>query len=176
MRLFIAIPLTENTKISIINFQRPVEGIRWQRRGQLHLTLRFLGETSSNRLPDLRNQLDNIEQEPFLLNIKGAGVFPNLRSPRVIWAGVKKSELLGDLHEAIEEQCRAVGFDADKRSFKPHITLGRVKQASANVVKEVLEEGQADISSSERVDCFNLYQSDTRPEGAVHSIIETYSL
>jgi 2'-5' RNA ligase len=176
MRLFIAIPLSENLKSKMTRIQKPVEGIKWQGRDQLHLTLRFLGEASPDRLSVLRNQLGNIEQAPFRLNINGTGVFPNMRSPRIIWAGVKKSEPLDDLHEAVEKQCCSVGFDAEKRSFKPHITFGRVKSASVKVVKELLESGQPEVSLSEIANCFNLYRSETHPEGAAHSIIETYPL
>jgi 2'-5' RNA ligase len=176
MRLFIAIPLSKNLKNRIIKMQKPVEGIKWQGRDQLHLTLRFLGEASSDRLSELSKQLGNIKQEPFSLNIKGTGVFPNLRSSQVIWAGVRKSKLLGDLYEAVEKQCQAVGFDAEKRPYKPHITLGRVKRAPGNDVRKLLKSSESEISSSEVVNGFNLYQSETLPEGAVHSIIEAYPL
>jgi len=178
MRLFIATPLTARVKEILAECNGRIRGIKWQTEAQMHLTLRFLGETSDERLADLKPRLEKIQQSAFSLHIKGSGIFPNMRSPRILWAGVEKTEPLRKLQKKVEKQCRAVGFEAEKRSFHPHITLGRVNEtASARQVRAFIEGtkmNQLDLSMP--VSAFCLYRSKLRKECAVHTVLETYQL
>src|SRR5699024_1758076 len=110
MRLFIALPLPGDIIQTLIKFREPIRGIKWQKPEQIHLTLRFLGNTSQKQFSILKNKLDVIEMKPFSIRINHLGVFPNKRSSSVIWAGVEKSKPLADLQKLIEGQCRAADF------------------------------------------------------------------
>jgi 2'-5' RNA ligase len=177
MRLFIAIPLPKTILQFLIKLQEPIRGIKWQKTCQMHLTLRFLGETSPKELPELIAGLQSIQRAPFSLQIEGVGVFPGERSPRVIWAGVRKSQQLLELQQRVETSCQKAGFDAERRPFKPHITFGRVKKASRKRIKYLIESDQArSLSQQTHVERFNLYRSELNKNGAVHSVVESYLL
>jgi 2'-5' RNA ligase len=177
MRLFIAIPLPDNIKKKLLNLQEPIRGVKWQKANQMHLTLRFLGEVSDEWHTTLKSGLSAIKQQPFTLNINGAGVFPNLRRPKVIWVGVEKSKPLAKLHNAVEKQCIEAGFEAEKRTFTPHITIGRVKRTSTRQIKTFIKSSPIKSFSLElKVDCFNLYRSELLAEGAKYTVIEGYRL
>ncbi|HYW35366.1 MAG TPA: RNA 2',3'-cyclic phosphodiesterase [Balneolaceae bacterium] len=177
MRLFIAIPLPDHVKNVMIGLQESIDGIKWQSPDQMHLTLKFLGETPRDELSTIYAQLENISQQEFILNVKGVGVFPNLRAPRVIWAGVKKSDPLAKLYRSVEKQCQNAGFEPEKRSFKPHITLGRVKGAPAHRVKRFVQKEQAAaLTAQMTVDRFNLYRSKLTHAGAVHTVVKEFPL
>jgi 2'-5' RNA ligase len=178
MRLFIAIPLPETILNSIIKLQEPIRGIKWQKKvEQMHLTLRFLGETPQTELAGLQIELNTILMNRFTIQIEGVGVFPHQRSPRVIWAGIRKSKPLMELQQKVETRCRRSGFKPEKRSFKPHITFGRVKKASAKQVQTFIEGKKVNLLSRQfNVTHFNLYRSDLNRSGAVHSLIERYLL
>jgi 2'-5' RNA ligase len=177
MRLFIAVPLSEEVLESILELREPIRGIKWQKPSQMHLTLRFLGEAKQERFAEIKETLESIQLEKFTIGIKGVGVFPDKRSPRVIWAGIKKSEELLELQEKVEKCSRNAGFQPEKRPYKPHITFGRVKNATKRQVRSFIESDRAKaLSTKMDVPCFNLYRSELRDDGARHSVMQEYSL
>jgi 2'-5' RNA ligase len=177
MRLFIAVPLSEEVLESILDLREPIRGTKWQKPSQMHLTLRFLGEAKQERFEEIKETLKSIHLEKFTIDIKDVGVFPDKRSPRVLWAGVRKSEELLKLQKKVEKCCQQAGFKPEKRSYKPHITFGRVKKASKKQMEEFIESDRVKTLSTEMdVPCFNLYRSELRDSGARHSVIQEYSL
>ena len=104
-------------------------GIRWVRRTNLHLTLRFLGDAAdSQRLAALREQLVEIAAQTaaFVIDTRGTGAFPNLARPRVIWAGLVGDELVR-LAARVEDAAVDSGFTRERRPYSPHLTIGRVR-------------------------------------------------
>lgn len=95
----------------------------------LHLTLRFLGESDSVGLDRLLAALDAAAfPSPFVLRLGGFGAFPNADRASVLWIGVSgASEQLEYLHAAVEESCEAAGFDFEERPFRPHVTVSRMR-------------------------------------------------
>ena len=84
--------------------------------------------------------LNNLHFEPFNIKISGCGAFPNNNHIKVIWIGVESDELLVQLHDKLDEEFAAIGFDKDKK-FSTHLTIGRMKSAKGkNQVKDVIEE------------------------------------
>jgi len=102
--------------------------VRWVRDDGLHVTVKFLGTVTRDTLDGLRESLrpSALVLRPFSLRIRGLGVFPNPRQPRIVWAGVDSDELPG-LAQLVEETAARFGFEPERRAFRPHITLGRVK-------------------------------------------------
>ncbi|MFC2076096.1 RNA 2',3'-cyclic phosphodiesterase [candidate division KSB1 bacterium] len=134
MRTFIAVDLPETVRDSLRELQAGLrgrsDGVKWVRVEGMHLTLKFLGEID----PDLVSGIDRVLQEaarsikPFRIALSGLGAFPGLSRPRVIWVGVDgELEPLQNLKSGIDKGLAELGFPKDDRSFKPHITLGRVK-------------------------------------------------
>ena len=136
MRLFIATPLSDHVvgclDRLISRFAAQGGKVKWVRPGNIHLTLRFLGDTPEDQLPELRNLIDRtaasispVETEAIRL-----GGFPNLNRPRVIWVGLAPSaEPLAKLAAQIEQELRRVCFKAEEKPFRAHLTLGRVKDS-----------------------------------------------
>lgn len=134
MRLFIALPLPEHVEKHLGDLIDELRGyggnVRWVPAGNIHLTVRFLGETDPalvNRLADEMTKVAG-RYERLKATADQLGAFPNLRRPRVLWVGL--SEPTGGLKLLARDMEKAVhklGFKAEKKGFKAHLTLGRVR-------------------------------------------------
>lgn len=130
MRLFIAIKFTPEIKkqISQIIQYLSKEAIRgnFTRTSNLHLTLAFLGEVSSNRVQDIMKVMNQnaMGRESFEIEIGGLGKFINHREP-LYWYGIQENETLSKLQYTLIRGLKAYGFSVDDKPFRPHITLGR---------------------------------------------------
>ena len=144
MRTFIAVELPQNLKDKIDKLQQPLKKtdayVSWVKPGNVHATLKFLGEIPEERLDDIHQGVKNAVQgmAKFTLNLKGLGTFPDMRRPRVIWIGVDKGkDNLAQMNERIEEELYKLNFPKEERKFSPHLTIGRVK--SPKNIQELME-------------------------------------
>ena len=144
MRLFIALPLSADVRRylgSIISDLKTENSpTRWVRSDNIHLTLRFLGDTPDKLVTDLCKLLDDVAKNHTTINsnIVSLGAFPNLIRPRVIWAGLEDEQngqagqdgiaQLVTLAKSVEDGVRTLGFDPENRPFRPHLTLARIKE------------------------------------------------
>jgi len=156
--------------------------IRWVPSRNIHLTLKFLGDVPEEQLESIGQMLGEEAacHQPFEIRISKLGAFPNALKPRVIWLGIEKSTVLGELQQSIEEGTISLGFPRENRRFHPHLTLGRVKRnASHRDIKEIslmLNEQEITNLAVVQVDSVCLFRSDLRPGGAVYSILSTANL
>src|SRR5262249_43454529 len=134
MRTFIAVEIPEQIKTELAKLQndlrRAQADVSWTKPENIHLTLRFLGEIAEGRLEALKRICADSAAEfrPFTLALNGAGVFPNFRQPRVLWAGLAgEIEIAAQLQKRLEDGLVSVGFAPEDKPFKPHLTVGRVK-------------------------------------------------
>jgi 2'-5' RNA ligase len=176
MRLFIAIPIPNSVKERLIQLEQPIRGLRWERRQKLHLTLKFLGETESERRQELQNSLRAIKFDVFNITLKGLGYFPENARPKVVWVGVEKNKALMTLQQEIEKECVKIGFTPESRSFKPHITIARSKGVSKRDVDSFVKHHKDFNIADVPVSNFVLYESVLKPKGSVHSRLETFEL
>jgi 2'-5' RNA ligase len=176
MRLFIAIQLPEPVKAVLLQtaaqmgHHLPAGAVRWLKPEQMHLTLRFLGDTAVAQLPALQNQLTQLTngKKPFRLQLNGVGAFPNRRKPRVLWAGLAgELAALQLLQKELEERVMGLGWPEEKRPFNPHLTLGRVKDAR-KVQALHWEVNLAALEIEVAEVC--LVMSELRPSGAFYSV------
>jgi 2'-5' RNA ligase len=135
-RLFIAIPVPEFVKTEMENAQAelraaiPSDCVRWTRREQFHLTLKFLGDVDSRAVDELIMGLKETckGRGPIPLQAGRIGCFPDLRHPRVIWAWVHDAkEQLVDLQRVIETVAGKFTGEKSEENFTGHVTLGRTK-------------------------------------------------
>ncbi|WP_420628111.1 RNA 2',3'-cyclic phosphodiesterase [Candidatus Leptofilum sp.] len=176
IRLFVAIELPDVVKdvlaetVVYLNHNLPKRAVRWVRREQMHLTLRFLGDTAVSQLPTLQQKLTQLaaRHQPFWLRLNDVGAFPNRKRPRVLWAGLAGDLVpLQKMQAELEERVVALGWMREKRPFNPHLTLGRVKDVGR--VRDFNWDVQVDEVAF-GVTAVRLMQSELRPSGAVYTI------
>lgn len=182
IRAFIALDLSLEARavlaevIETLSQQVPDRSVRWIPVENIHLTLRFLGNTPVTQLEALYEQLDQAAamHKPFTLYLHELGCFPNERRPRIIWVGVRgDQEQAGALQRSIEQAIEPLGWDPEKRSFRPHLTIGRVKDNGARVE---LPWGKGVAPAPIAVQAIHLYESQLRPSGSNYTIRHTSTL
>jgi 2'-5' RNA ligase len=149
--------------------------VRWAPVGNLHLTLKFLGDISPAGAEEVARALDALADscEPFEMQFSGLGVFPNPRRPRVIIIKIQAPAGLEALYRRIESACTRMGIKPEERPFSPHLTIGRVRQYlrpdDGKKIIQALESSTIDSLGTARVDSVQLYKSDLKPDGAAYT-------
>jgi 2'-5' RNA ligase len=178
LRLFIAVDLPAELRPAVARLCQGIGGARWTRPEQLHITLRFLGDTPEEQLDDLRARLRQVRVPQFELAMRGTGVFPpagTRKPPRVLWLGFDPAEPVQALKRAVDG---VLGPDPEtaKRGFSPHLTLARFPTRPSRDLDIFLDEHAGFDGGHFGVGNFHLYRSTLRPEGARHEIVESYLL
>ena len=175
IRTFIAVTLATSVVEEIAKVQTKLReiktDIRWVRAENMHLTLKFLGDINRSQVePILEGLRATLQRQPaFSVHAQGLGGFPNLTRPRVVWAGLAGDTLAAVSH-AIETALVPLDFRIEKRPFRPHLTLGRVRsqQGWSDVLLRVQQHEHTYFGES-LIDQVTLYQSDLRPSGAAYT-------
>jgi len=149
--------------------------VRWVQDGGLHATVKFLGPVAPEALDRLQKAVAPIghQQEPFAVDIRNLGVFPNLRRPRVLWIGMH-AEQLTPLAKEIDKAAATAGFAPESQQFRPHITLGRVKNMRGwSRLEDALKtHWESDLGFC-RLTELTAFRSDLRQGGAVYTKLWT---
>ncbi len=153
-----------------------VPGAKWISPDQFHLTIRFIGEVDNGQLTDIREALAGVSEPAFSLTLTGVQHFANGRKPRVLWVGTAPCPTIERLHDKVEQALVNAGLERERRKFVPHVTLARLKHASADRVGRYLEEHSLFACPPFEVSEFHLYSSFLARSGAIHTIEETYPL
>lgn len=182
-RCFVAVSLAEPARAAVVAYlerlRATVAGVAWTRTDNLHLTLQFLGDVASSRLPSLterwRDALDDVGA--LTLRVGGVGAFPNLARPQVLWVGTTSDRLAG-LVERVQGASEAEGFARERRPFHPHVTLGRVRMRSRRDVPDLAflaRDGAREFGSAP-VEQIVLFRSELGPGGARHTPLAIFPL
>lgn len=175
-RLFTGIEIPAEQREEIARLKVPLPGGgRWIEPVDLHLTLRFVGDIEKPQAEEFADRLESIDLDAFELRLSGLGVFGG-NEPRSIWAGVEDSASLEALARANDRAARAAGLPPDPRQFKPHITLARLKYASADDVARVLQRLGAFRSEPFIVTRFVLFSAKPKSGGGPYAIEEAFNL
>jgi len=149
--------------------------VRWVPPGNIHLSLKFLGNISPANL-DILTQMIRAEAEScqsFVMQVNGLASFPSPKRPRVIYIGLQAPAELEALQHGIESATTRLGYESEDRGFSPHLTVGRVRQnisaSDQQKIRRALEETQIDSLGTARVDSVHLFNSDLKPTGAVYT-------
>lgn len=188
VRAFIAIELPaeviERLRLVSEGLQRKVPDVpvRWVPPENIHLTLKFLGDVSVRNLDLLTGMLraEAADRKPFEFSVGGLGAFPSLNNPRVVWVGVEAPAELAALQRGVENGAARLGYAAESRDFRPHLTLGRVsRNANARQIgrlRQVLKQSEVGFLGVARVTQVHLFQSELSPGGAVYTPLFTARL
>jgi len=153
--------------------------IKWVELYNIHITLKFFGETEENRIKGIKELLTEISKKhsSFTLNVKDAGIFGSSYNPRVIWFGIENRELLIDLANDVLNRVGSLGFERGRQNFVPHITIGRIKYLDD---KKQFQESISKFKSVEiqeqKVDQFYLIESILTPKGPEYKILQSFPL
>lgn len=181
-RLFIGIGLPKTYQDRVRPFTQTLgkgltSSVNWTRPGTWHLTLKFLGDTNEDRIPAITDALAAIDLPPFTFQAGGTGTFPNPRRPKVIWLGLEQgAQHCEALAEAVNRALDAIGIPEEKKRFRPHLTLGRVRRDGHDNWQALLDRAAGETWPAFTVDHFTLWQSDLQPTGATHTSIAQFSL
>ena len=180
-RVFVAIDISDKARDKVSAYIKALRerfrSVRagWEKPEKLHLTMKFLGAVDDLQLAKLTQALERTAREisPFKLQIAEPGVFPSSGKARILWLGIKDEPgNLGKLSRILETECESKGFAKEKRNFKAHLTLARLKEKSTELVETHLKESfePVEFCVSEIV----IYQSELRPTGSVYSVISKH--
>jgi len=179
LRLFVAVDLPQPMQQAVAALGTDLRGARWVKPHQLHVTLRFMGQTPEEELPAIRARLAAVRTPAFTLAANGVGSFPpQARRARVLWLGLEPKQPLLDLEHEIGHVLHGLTATAqeDQRPFSPHLTLARLAGKPDERLTHFLAQNTGFRSPAWCVDCFHLYQSTLGGAGAVHDVLGTYPL
>jgi 2'-5' RNA ligase len=186
LRLFVALQIPDtirNDYAALIDDLRRFDGKaspkkpKWVRRENLHVTLKFIGNTDPGKLDAIRTALANVHSpHEVRLHFRNIGFFPNAKRPRVVWGGMETSENLASIAHAIDQQIATLGFPVEERAFTPHLTLARLDPPGISPEMQIAIEKQAtrefgELQTSE----FHLIESKLKPTGAEYTTLQSFS-
>jgi len=183
IRAFLAIDLApeviEKIYQAIDDLRERIPAVRWIPITNLHLTVKFLGNVEEAQIEPIGAALAAaLRPFPrFAINAKGLGVFPDLRRPKILWVGLTGNRL-AQLAATVESALLPLGFTPEKRSFTPHLTIGRWRQFDRPplTLKQELEHRRHYEFGCSNVGQVVLFQSVLKPEGAVYTRLQTVAL
>lgn len=187
-RAFIAIQLPNDLLETLQAVQQrlesvlPAKTVRWLPAAQMHLTLRFLGNVPSEHVGELRHALAEAcrNAAPLKLCAQGIGCFPNPGRPRVIWVGMDGDiENLRALQSRIAPATEPWCERKEDRSFRPHLTLGRVRETSARARRQIatgLTNASSGVLGQWTAREVHLMSSRLSAQGAEHSVLASIEL
>jgi RNA 2',3'-cyclic 3'-phosphodiesterase len=170
-RLFVGLALPATCKRALFELDPHLPGLRWVPEEQLHLTLSFLGAVPASAEDRLRQALDEVRVPAFFLPLRSVGVFNSRSRPSVVWVGVGKGHPhLFALHRRIQDAVLSAGLQADLKPFHPHVTVGRARDISSQVLQPFVRSHAETEFGLMKVTGFELYSSVLTAAGANHGL------
>ncbi len=182
-RLFLAIKIIPNELASnlVINLKNNTmhDRIKWVNLDNIHITLKFFGETEENRIIEIVDNLHNTlkNKKQFKFEISEIGIFGSKYKPQIIWLGIKNGREINKLTELIHTNLENIGIINDGQNFVPHITIGRINYISDKKIfnKTIQNYNTPYIQSVETKEIL-LFESILKKEGPVYNVIEKFKL
>ena len=180
MRLFVAIEIQEDIRAAISSLLKEFRAIspqtKWVRPENMHLTLKFLGETNPAKLDEVQSALRVIHlAPPVTIEFRGLGFFPNAKRPRVFWAGIHGPATLARIAGEIDQALHKLGFPLEDRPFTPHLTLGRFNDSFLPAALQAAVTQMAAASfGTFRAKEFHLIESKLKSSGAEYTTLQSF--
>jgi 2'-5' RNA ligase len=180
LRLFIAVKVSSTPSLRKVlkhleAMGRPVKPVSAD---NLHLTLKFLGDTDPTRLPEICHAVSGTVdgETAFETDIVGLGAFPRIQRPSVVWAGLENGEPLIRIAEFLEILLSELGFHPEQKPFHPHLTLARIKSKPPGELAELLNENQTTNFGVASISSVELFQSELQPNGPQYTVLASAKL
>jgi RNA 2',3'-cyclic 3'-phosphodiesterase len=175
LRLFVGISFPPELKLRLSLLCSGIPKARWVDPGNLHLTLRFIGEIAADVAADVDEALARLRARRFCLQMAGTGVFGGDR-PRNLWVGVERRAELVGLRDKIEQALTRAGLAPEPRKFSPHVTLARLQNPPLDKVAEFLAAHAGFRAEPLAVEAFSLIASYPTKAGSVYEDQADYRL
>ncbi len=181
LRTFIALDFPEailqkaDKIISYFKGKTPPRALRWVAIDNLHLTIKFLGDVPENNIDQIKSTIIQTVKRipPCQISVRGFGMYPDARRPRVVWLGIDHDAGIINLHDALDGALTSINIKPEKRPFSPHLTIARVsRRADEKVVKSIgatLSKFKVDSLGSMTIQEVVLYKSDLTPKGPIYA-------
>ncbi len=142
----------------------------------IHVTLRFLGNITPSMVERIFEEMKKVQFTPFDVKIRGVGAFPDIRYPRVLWAGIAEgADQLRGIFKQLEPRLISLGFAPDPKGFNPHLTIARVRSGrNKDVLARFLEENESYDFGVVRAECLRLKKSELTPRGPIYSTLKEF--
>ncbi|MCF8240039.1 MAG: RNA 2',3'-cyclic phosphodiesterase [Melioribacteraceae bacterium] len=179
-RLFIALKVPGDTLDQIVEIVKSIDPDfhkkKWENKDKLHFTLKFLGDTNTNLIPEIQNAVSVISKKYHKLRIEfnRFGVFYRNRKPVILWLGINENRELNELAEELDLILSKLGFEKERRKFKAHLTLLRIKDFHKIWVEDFTNFRLPNISCES--DEISLFQSKLKPAGSVYTELQSFKL
>ncbi len=140
----------------------------------IHITMRFLGNVHPTMVDAIHEEMEEVAFDPFDVELKGVGAFPNMKYLRVIWAGIQEgADELRNIFDQLEPRLRKLGFKPDSKGFSPHLTIARVRSGrNKSELARCVEELADHEFGVFRANCLRLKKSMLTPKGPVYSTLK----
>jgi len=175
LRLFVGIEFPPELKLQLSLLQNGVAGAKWVDPGNLHLTLRFIGEVNEDIAADVDEALSRLAAKRFTLQLAGTGTFGGGK-PRQLWVGIEREPALTALQSKIEHALTRVGLPPEPRKFAPHVTLARLREPRRGDVQRFLADHAQFRAAPLAVEAFSLIASYPTKAGSVYEDQADYPL
>ena len=186
IRTFIAFEIEDRVKDAIedikekIKITNSIKG-KWISKENTHLTLKFLGDTQLQKIDKIKECIRTSLNSTNLFNcvLKNTGTFPPSKFPRIVWAGIEKEEeRITECVDGLENSLLKLHFKKEKRNFKSHITICRIKQViDPQLFKSSMEEINNTFAPIDfKIDKVTLFESKLTPQGPIYTSLFNFSL
>ena len=184
-RTFIAVALPRDARRSVLEHiqslrnKLPDARANWSRDDNLHLTLKFLGDTPIKRITALSNATERVARKTnrFDIEISGCGAFPAHKRPTVLWLGINdQSGDLSELHRTLEYECLKADFPRESKAFHPHLTIARTRKTDG---ARELGEAHAAVGFAPHLFTVHeviVFRSELFSDGAKHTVVSRHRL
>lgn len=186
-RTFIAVRFSDQVISALDNLQARLKAavgsrakVKWVAPKNIHLTLQFLGDVGVEVLEEMAGllQVAFSDYSPFEVKLYGLGAFPSPKKPRVVWVGMQAGVLeFKAVSDAVHQVTQDFGFKREKRPFRPHVTLGRVRNPGiSSDISMALQKTEEAGAGSCQIDMVHLVASELRPTGPVYTTLDSFPL
>ncbi|MEO6067522.1 MAG: RNA 2',3'-cyclic phosphodiesterase [Gemmatimonadales bacterium] len=182
VRCFAALPIPAGSREALERASAPFQElgwpVRWVRADGVHVTLKFFGDVPRERADAIAESLEFAVAGigPLSLALAGFGAFPTQERARVLWAGIDAPPDLELLQDRIETRADGLGFPGEGGVFRPHVTIGRVREGARLPQSEVERFCAATLEAAFTADCVVLYQSTLESGGATYAPLHSAML
>jgi 2'-5' RNA ligase len=189
LRTFLAIPISQRLLDTVDGRTSKLAQLRADLRGfspavrvteprQLHVTVKFLGNTSS----ELLNEIFKVTSEVAELvtesqwQLRGVGVFPNLSHPTVVWIGLEPADGAHQIAALLEAKLEPLGFPPERRPFNAHVTVGYIKARPPKSFVDLVKRHEQTVFGTDRISQIDFIESKLLPNGSQYRLIESMRL